>query len=331
MVTYHTACYGPFMRWTGPVRLAVTLALLCGACGGSGSGGGSTGVPIDDYVSALIDNNCAREVACGQMPDMATCVAATSIDLGQLFAAVKAGKTTYNGAAAATCLAASNLAQVACALTAQQAVPSDPSCAQVFTGRLPQEATCSAANDCLSNNCILTGCSGTPPCCTGTCAPPALSPVPVGGDCSAAFATCVTGAYCQVSTAICVSYVTAGQPCDVSLVCAGGLVCGLGDGSGQVCFPYPAEGESCGYRPCDQLGDYCDVTSICSPKIPLGGACPNGAGCVDYATCDPQSAICVARGKAGEACDVGNFGYCLGSLQCTAGICTLPPPGPLCP
>jgi hypothetical protein len=63
----------------------------------------------------------------------------------------------------------------------------------------------------------------------------------------------------------------------------------------------------------------------------ISDAAATGAGCVDYAYCDPASQTCLARGKAGEACDVNNFS-CLGALQCTtAGICALPTAVAICP
>lgn len=104
-------------------------------------------------------------------------------------------------------------------------------------------------------------------------------------------------------------------------------------GTQQVCLAPPAEGATCTTgNPCDGLADFCDPTTLkCVAEIAVGGACPSGVGCVDYATCDSVSATCVARGKAGEACDV-NTPFCLGSLQCTtAGLCALRAAAPICP
>lgn len=325
----------PQQRPEAHLAVALTVALLAGACG-SGGGGSPAPIPMDGYVQAVINRNCARNVACGQTPDMATCVASSWLDLGQLFAAVSAGKTTYDGAAAAKCFAATSLVSVACTRSAHETTPTDPSCAQIFNGTLPEGAACSEADDCLSANCNTTTCSGTPPCCTGTCAAAAGAPLPIGGDCTAAGSSCVAGAYCQSPSALCVAYVAAGQPCNVNNdeICAAGLTCAPDATlTQQLCAVLPAEGESCVGTECNVLGDFCSTTTeICVPKIAVGGVCgPTGAGCVDYAYCDPGSQTCLARGKAGEACDVNDYS-CLGALQCTpAGICALPAPAATCP
>jgi hypothetical protein len=118
--------------------------------------------------------------------------------------------------------------------------------------------------------------------------------------------------------------------------CAPGLNCLPDDtSSNQVCRRPPADGEPCiTSSPCDSLRDYCDpTTGKCAPRIAVGGACPSGAGCVDYARCDSASATCVALGKANEPCDVNDpMVSCMGDLRCTtAAICALPSPVPLCP
>jgi hypothetical protein len=123
-----------------------------------------------------------------------------------------------------------------------------------------------------------------------------------------------------------------GQPCGFSNgdLCASGAFC-LGtpgrDPQG-VCGRAPAEGEACDLTPCDLQTDFCDTTMKCAPKIPVGGACSLGGGCVDYANCIAGS--CVARPVAGGACDDATGSYCLGFLQCTAGSCVVRPPPPAC-
>ena len=310
------------------------VALTAGGCGSS-DGGGSGGAPIalEDFIPTLIDNSCTRLAACGQVPDKATCVAASAINLDELFASVRAGTTTYNGAAAGKCLTATRqgLAAVACTGSAQVTVRTDPSCAEIFKGTLAEGAACSRAEQCLSASCSISTCDGTPQCCVGTCAP-ATTPVPIGGDCSDSASQCVVGSLCRLTTHVCVAEPGIGQPCDVSTgeFCELGFACVSG-----VCGRLPAEGEACSSG-CDAIGNFCDpATSKCAPKIALGGPCsPSGPGdsCVDYAFCDSSSATCVARPKAGEACGSSVQGTCLLSLMCTtAGTCALPEPGPVCP
>ena len=317
--------------------MGIALALEGVGCGGSnGGGGGGAPIAMGDYVPALIDKDCTRSVACGQTPDKATCIAASSIDLGNLFAAVSAGKTRYDGTAAATCIAAGR-ASTACTMTAQASVPSDPACAQIFNGTLAEGAACSQGDECLSGSCNITSCSGTPPCCMGTCDPAAGAPVPIGGDCSAPGASCVADAFCRITTGLCVQVIAAGLPCDPTMgdFCAPGLNC-VPDASltQQVCTRPPAEGEACtASSPCDALGDFCDPTTMkCAPKIAVGRACASGVGCVDYARCDSASGTCVARGKAGQSCAVNDPMSCLGSLRCTAATtCALSAAAPTCP
>jgi hypothetical protein len=331
-----------------PLPLALALAVLAGACGGRPLPGSPAPIPLDGYVPALVNRKCARAVACRQMPDMATCLSTASIDLSQFIDAVNAGKIIYDGAAAATCFAATSLVGVACTTTAQQAVPNDPSCAHIFNGTVAEGGPCTQPDECVSASCnldLVTGCSGTPGCCTGACAPtaPAASaPLPVGADCSAAGSSCVAGAFCSASTALCVANVTVGQPCDnaTEKFCGPGLTClPAPGGTQQVCLAPPAEGETCATGlPCDGLDDFCDpATRTCQPEIGVGGACPNGVGCVDYAQCDGRTRTCVENGQVGDSCSLSDGSLCLGSLQCTTegassdGRCAVPPPPIICP
>ena len=99
----------------------------------------------------------------------------------------------------------------------------------------------------------------------------------------------------------------------------------------------PAEGENCDPSagisppPCNSMLDYCDdLTSVCLRKIAVGMPCPNGKGCVDYAYCDPGTLTCVAKGRAGEACDDHDYSGCMGSLICVD-TCVLPSIPSVCP
>ena len=320
-----------------PVALAVALAFVSGACGGRPIGPPAP-IPADGYVQALINHNCARAVACRQMPDMATCLATTSVDLSPLFAAVSAGKITYDGVAAAECFEAASLAPVPCTMPGPGL--DDPSCGQMFIGAQPEGAACSASDECASGNCNtndLSACSGTTDmCCAGTCGPGAAAaapPLPIGSDCSAAGSSCVAGAFCSASSGLCVANVAVGEPCDAATekFCGRGLTCGpSASGSQQVCLALPAEGQSCATLPtCAALDDHCDpATRKCVPNIAVGGACPNGVGCVDYAQCDGRTGKCVEDGNVGDGC-VRSGPPCLGALECTTnGLCELPAPAP---
>jgi hypothetical protein len=320
--------------------LIPVLAVAAGACGRPPLGP-PTPIPAADYGSTIVDRKCARAVACGQMPDMASCVASMSTDFSQFFDEVSAGRLIYDGAAAAQCFAATSLVGVPCTMTAQAAVPNDPSCAHIFTGAQAEGDPCGQPDECVSATCNidpLTDCSGTPVCCTGTCAPPgpaAAAPVAVGGDCSAAGSSCVAGAFCSTLTALCVARLAVGQPCDATMdrYCSIGLTCGpAASGTQPVCLAPPAEGESCAtLMPCDGLDDYCDpLARKCLRKVVPGGFCQTGACCVDYARWDGGT-TCVADAKLGDPCELSMPPFCLGSLDCTHGFCELPLTSLVCP
>lgn len=318
------------LRARVPIALILALAVLAGACG-SRPLGPPTPIPMDQYVSTLVHDKCARAVACGQMPDVASCVASMPVDLSQYFDAVNAGRMTYDPAAAAQCLESTSFAGVACTMTAQAAVPNDPSCAHIFNPAQAAGDPCGQSNECITATCIIdpqTDCIGTPACCTGVCGPAgpaAPAPLPDGADCSAAGSSCVAGSFCSASTGLCVARLAVGQPCDATMdrYCSIGLTCGPdASGAQPVCLAPPAEGQSCAtLMPCDALDDYCDpLVSKCLRKVAPGGFCQTGACCVDYARWNGGT-TCVADAKLGESCNLIMPPFCLGSLECTHGFC----------
>jgi hypothetical protein len=80
-------------------RILSTLLLLVAipACNDSS-------LSLSDLPAAATDALCTYAARCGEMPDVASCKAAAGTDMGQLLADVKAGKTKYDGKAAAACL-----------------------------------------------------------------------------------------------------------------------------------------------------------------------------------------------------------------------------------
>jgi hypothetical protein len=152
---------------------------------------------------------------------------------------------------------------------------------------------------------------------------------------------CVSGAFCRYGlTTTCTAKAAVGQSCDTSYSsssCVAGAFCVANSLGTGTCSRLPAEGQTCvstgvSYLPaCDSMLDYCDsVTMKCVRKIAVGGACSPGATCVGYATCD-ATGRCVAKARAGEACDDVNGPGCLGSLQCNSGICAMEPAAAVCP
>jgi len=90
------------------VATGCTLAHGKGYFGPAFLGGDSrcsdSGIALSDLPAAATDILCTYAARCGEMPDVDSCKAAGGTDMGQLLADVKAGKTKYDGKAAAACL-----------------------------------------------------------------------------------------------------------------------------------------------------------------------------------------------------------------------------------
>jgi hypothetical protein len=323
----------------GKVLSALSLLLVISACdggskpgdGGSKPGGSDAGISLSDFPAALVDGICAYAVRCGQMPDLATCKAAFRADEGQVSADVQAGRTKYDGTAAAACL--DTLGSRSCS-RAQGSWSESQVCKDFVQGTVADDGACYVGSECVSGSCSGDICSGSE-CCLGACNPSPTA-IPMGGDCSGSSKGCGSSAFCYYgSTPTCTAKGAAGQSCErVSYArsCVDGMYCVPNGTDTGICGALPARGEIC--RPvgvCDSLLDYCDsVTSTCVPNIPVGGDCSApSATCVDYATCDTNRR-CVAKASAGEPCDNVNGPRCLGLLLCDSGSCAFPPAAPVC-
>ena len=310
----------------GRVFSALSFLLVLPACdGGSTPAGGDTSTSLADFAAALVDGVCTYEVRCGQMPDLATCKAALQADEGQASADVQAGRTKFDGKAAAACL--DSLQSRSCS-RAQGLWSESQVCKGILQGTVADDGACYVGSECVSGRCSAI-CSGVE-CCLGACNPSPTA-IPIGGDCSGSEDGCGSAAFCFYgSTSICTAKGAAGQSCErVSYAssCVDGMYCVPNGTDTGICGTLPARGESC--HPagvCDSLLDYCDpVTSKCVFNIPVGGDCSAAsATCVGYATCDTNGR-CVARASAGEPCDDVNGPRCLGSLSCDSGSCAFPP------
>jgi hypothetical protein len=313
-------------RWRLPSAIVLFLAVP-GCGGGTGT---PAAISMDDYNTEWRDATCARATQCGSYSDKATCVASMQLGFGQVMADIQAGKRTFDGAAASKCLEYLRAFVTApCTFSGQAVVTTDPACGQVFKGTLADGAACSDGGQCLSAACNVTSCSGTPACCMGTCAP-TMPPIQLGGGCETG-GSCVSGTFCKgmMGSAVCTAIIADGQPCDTTMhdVCTPGTIC-----TDAVCRKPPADGESCTDQ-CDQLSSFCDFQSggTCVPKKAVGAACSGGFGCVDTAYCDALTSACIAKGKAGDTCDMNQSGSCLGALQCIGGTCAFPTAPATCP
>ena len=294
-------------------------------------------IPLSEVATITLQVACEKSVQCRLYPNVAQCMGAQLSGWEQAIAGVKAGRTQYDGNAAAECFNALRAQPPACNWTEANTNP--PACTQVFQGMGARGARCFPSGaDCISSRCTNWSCSSDLSCCPGTCGDPpdTAHPIPLGGDCSALTAVCAHGLRCDHSSTsgTCVSappHLSAGQDCnpnDPSVGdCWNNTKCKPSSSAlGGTCTPLPKEGEPCDLEAyaCDSWYDYCDpVAGKCMPMIAVGQPCPSGYGCVSYAGC--VSGTCVSKTGLGEACDDGAVLYpCMGFLLCDKGVCTVP-------
>ena len=332
----------------GAWRVGVVPVLLLPLLAGTGCGGGSgSTVSLDELWGRLVAALCKFEVACGDMPDLATCLASQrpeASDGPTLKAEIASGKVRYDGVKARTCIEAIEAfyGSPLCRRSEQVTISPDGSeaCAAVFTGTVPAGGACFNSEECAgSGSCEQTdpACSPAQQCCAGTClAKP--GPIPVGGACAAAFdQTCVDGAFCYMETATApltclVPSKIEGTACTSPYLCASPLFCDLDPATGTgTCRRAAVTGGPCNtsvtFGSCDDLRDYCDeATGTCKPRVAAGGTCDPAQlfNCVGYTVC--QGTTCVARPGSGAACSATAGPACLGSLECSAqNTCALVP------
>jgi hypothetical protein len=299
------------------------LAVL--GCGG----GGDESVPLADLQAKFTAAFCGNQVACGYLPDEATCAQVASRDL-QIYADVSSGKAVYDGQAAARCV--DGYATFGCNVSDQIKIPAlTQTCDAIVAGAVPNGGACLIGGECVSQSCN-TGTCNRAACCAGTC----QAKVAAGGDCLSNGSICITGTYCRydgsTSSATCAPLLASGQPCNVGDQCAPGSLC-LADqvtGTPGTCGKPPGEGSACPVGLCDSALDVCDATTkTCLRRVAVGGACASIDACVPYAHCDTTAGVCVARGGAGAACTTD--GDCVLGLSCTNGACAGPADIPACP
>jgi hypothetical protein len=95
-----------------------------------------------------------------------------------------------------------------------------------------------------------------------------------------------------------------------------------------TCQPPIASGAPCDldvYLPCDDWREYChQATGVCSPGVPVGGACDDANACIGYAQC--LNGTCIAMAGLHAHCDQIGGLICLGNLQCSPATNTCEPP-----
>jgi len=307
------------------LRIAAITVAMCTACGSDASAPppDDTPVDIDQYQSAFIDAICRLAARCGQVDDVATC---KSQDVGvnprfDLVAAVKAGKVIFHGDKARECINATYASGSCEAAQLTFASLQTPACLEVLEGAVPGAGACAFNEECISQRCDRSMCTGDP-CCIGKCM--GASPPPfahVGESCERAY--CIES-FCDPPTTTCHAYIPAGARCSRASTCEPGLACDSG-----ICQTPPGRGQPCHYNNCGQLGTTCSTSSStcvavgllgdpchdeldcsliyrcggdgrCALKPQLGDPCTSGCG--DYSFCSPSTSICTAPQPNGASC-----------------------------
>lgn len=185
-----------------------------------------------------------------------------------------------------------------------------PACNYVFTpGTSPPGGTCSGPLDCASPP------GQVPTCVSSVCEMP-ITNLPAGTTCIDS-AQCATGLACDPGTYTCGPKLAVGALC-ADGDCADGTYCspiynvctadaplgaacyGILEACGPdaycnpdtlLCQAFGVTGSACTNSGECVAGDYCQ-TDLCTTSIPIGGACPTGAGplpCADQGLCSHTS------------------------------------------
>lgn len=312
---------------------------------------GAVPVPIEQIADKFLDAICTAMTSCGAKT-FATkqgCMAFLSAQIGgdgdggpgAMVELVKAGKATYDAAAAGKCLALySN-----CTMFKSNKAPGE--CAKVFTGVAADGAICNQDEECKSLYCAKSETQNWD--CPGKC----TAKVAVGQACSSDDAcqgdllcieskctaaggkvgdACVTGScgaglFCDSNAvkSACAAKVNAGQPCDSEDACTAGLFCGPNSaGDASVCQAPAKIGAPCassgsgsgGGSGSDMFGNApspCEGGGICAAAATPGGA-----------------STCLAPAALGGACthpqQCGGMDVeCAGLTATTPGKCQLLP------
>lgn len=327
-------------RGSSFIRAALVLCALAPvpACNDDPLDGGAGGpIPIDRIAGELQTARCSVLVACGEMPDMATCMSIYPLDRTDLpgkLAAAKAGRVLYDADQARACIDAYAKLGRGCSYFGWRGADlGDPqACGTVFKGTFADGAACVVSAECKSEWCILndSSCDFRKTCCAMHCAM-TIARVAVGGDCT--FAPCIDGAWCKddmaAKTRTCQARIAQGGRCTSASEgqCASGLYCvGAGAAPGW-CGTLPGADQPCSTweSPCDRWDNYCNATTLtCTKVVGIGAACI-GARCAGHAFCDYSTNRCKARSKIAEFC-MPDKQPCLRGLSCIDNVCTLPHP-----
>jgi hypothetical protein len=306
-------------------------------------------ITLDELAKQWIERSCSNYLQCHQFETREACEAATTYDLEQLIASVKAGRATFDPEHAAECLEGiSDATSCSDVLSASRETQEKVrTCyGSVLVGNGDEGAPCVAWSDCVSNSCSAPSCAEG--CCAGSCTAPSTGTPPTpnkdGEACGNGAGICDDAkSFCPYSAPplVCTPKSALDGPCTGDEECLeSSLYCAKVPGGKGVCKKRGGPGEACdpgtvpylNYHACDRNDTYCDLTTkVCTSKPLAGASCDTDLGkiCVGAAWCDQGQ--CVSRSAAGAGCDANLGGYnCPYGTRCTkANICDVG--GKICP
>jgi hypothetical protein len=342
-----TAAQGGFAGATGgAAAVAAGGSTSQGAGGITGSDAGDGNAPLDEFVAGFATAQCAMFVRCGLASDQSYCVT-MQFPLGKMdrlaaeVASVRAGKATYDGKKARTCLNAvagfacdefwagsPGAIRAACQGTLSGGTVADGDACHSKV-ECHQGSYCRLKADTCTGTCAViapsgSGCQDDADCpsgqvcdaflwpAEGTCVDPTPPGATAGSRCGT-YKACAPGFYCSFGNG-CQPQGKEGDLCDGWIGSCGGLVCVATLVSPQTCRKYAAKGEPC--QAPEQCGAVlystikCDMsTNVCVDK-PGDGSCFNTStsylaanGCDPFTSyCDASTATCAPYKSIGASC-----------------------------
>jgi hypothetical protein len=276
------------------------LALLGGACSGKSTTSETGSVPLAQFPSlfsaALCDTIAPCCTAASVPYDSATCKRTATLFFQQYVDESSGPSTTYDAAAAGTCVDALKTALQSCSKFTDETTGA--ACSHIFVGSVPVSGACKADSECASGSCAFdqtdpTGqagvCVAAPggthakagAACNGDCVisngSTDCSSSGNAGDSPGASGSCYAsdGLFCSSLTKVCTALAPVGAACEPQ-GCVAGAFCNGGTCAAQRDSGPCSDADACSAK------SYCDfTTSQCLPKKADGAACDRSSQCLN--------------------------------------------------
>lgn len=347
------------------IVIAGSLASLLAGCGGSSKDAAGSAGPASTMAlcQGLGNTFATRLLACsgGGAPEAyLNLLLAVELNCENFQDAQAAGRVAFDQAKAKACLdtlgatscgqllRGSSLFPEACYEALAPRVAAGGLCTSAFDIECvagfcdnTDAAACTAGGRCVTSATLGQPCSGTVRCARGlvcgttsVCeAPPVITLVGLGADCTASTTACNDGLFCDGSVTPRVCAAPKGLSANCAAVpCEPGLRC---DSVSQTCATIVALGATCEPGKGQCAGNaYCGPGNKCLATPVLGADCTPVAReaifCLD-SWCKPApapatTAACAPYTAPGAACDTGNLlqcglGHACTPVSGTTGVC----------